>query len=203
MTHMKNIRAYLRSLRDYPIDAQREAVAAAGAKIIYVEGEVANARAAWIKALRPEEIAMLPRLDVLPVLRAPNGVRPSVDFPAILATVQDRCLYIVDAASGVTSKDGKRWHELVAWTAHKITAGRALPVEQAKRMAQKRWDNAAPGTVARWMSPHMTKTRHRWSQHWHDKRFKSEREAFEALPEEVRRELGSKSTARRIFNSKD
>lgn len=203
MTHPKNIRAYLRPLRDYSLAEQRAAAEKAGAKVFYVEGETADARAAWLKALRSNEIAMLPRLDVLPVLRTPTGARPSVDFPATLAAVQDRCLYIVDATSGITSKDGKRWHELVAWAAHKITVGRALPSKVGRKMARKRWANADPGTVARWLSPHMAAKRHRWSQHWRDPAFGSEQKAFDALPADVKQELGSKSTARRIFNPKD
>lgn len=202
MTHVKNIRAYLRPLRDYPLDAQRKAVVDAGAKIVYVEGEDANARAAWLKALRPNEVAMLPRLDVLAVLRAPGQPRPAVDLAATLAVLQDKCLYIHEAESGTTSKDGKRWHELVAWAANRVAGGRALPKKAARAMAKKRWANAEPGTVARWLSPHMAEQRHRWGQHWRDPKFGSEQKAFDALPEDIKRELGSKSTARRIFNSK-
>lgn len=203
MTHVKNIRAYLRPLRDYPLDAQRKAVEAAGAKVIYAEGEVADARAAWLRALRPDEVAMLPRLDVLAVLRTPSGPRPSVDFASTLAAVQDKCLYIHEAESGTTSKDGKRWHELVAWAAGRVAGGRALPAKKARAMAKKRWANAAPGTVARWLSPHMAKDRHRWGQHWRDPKYGSEQKAFDALPDDIKRELGSKATARRIFNSND
>lgn len=203
MAHVKNIRAYLRPLRDYSLDEQRKAVESAGAKVVYVEGETPDARRAWLKALRPTEVAMLPRLDVLPVLRTPKGKRPSVDFPAALAEVQDRCLYILDAHHGITSKDGKNWHDLVAWAAHKITVGRALPSKRGRAMARKRWANAEPGTVARWMSPHMADKRHRWAQHWRDPKYGSEQKAFDALPDELKAELGSKSTARRIFNPKD
>lgn len=202
MAHVKNIRAYLRPLRDYSLDEQRKAIEAAGAKVVYVEGETADARSAWLRALRSTDVAMLPRLDVLPVLRTPKGKRPSVDFPAALAEVQDRCLYIADAHHGITSKDGKRWHDLVAWAAHKITVGRALPSKRGRAMARKRWANAAPGTVARWLSPHMVEKRHRWAQHWRDPAHGSEQKAFDALPDEIKAELGSKSTARRIFNPK-
>jgi hypothetical protein len=203
MTQSKNIRAFVRPLRDLSLEDQLALVQKAGASSVYTEGEIADARAAWLRALRPTEVALLPRLDVLAVLRTPKGPRPSVDFTATLAAVSDRCLYIQDATHGITSRDGKRWHELVAWAAYKITVGRALPTKKARAMARKRWKDAKPGTVRRWLSPIMDATRHRWAQHWRDPKHGSEQKAFDALPDEIKQELGSKSTARRIFNREE
>jgi hypothetical protein len=203
MKHTKNMRAYIRPLRDYAADAQRRAVESVGTAAVYVEGEIADARAAWLKALRPNEVAVLPSLEVLAIIRSPHGPRPSADFSAALSAVQGRCAYIVDARTGITSQDGQRWLDLVAWAAHRIAAGRALPTKKARAMARKRWKDAEPGTVARWLSPHMDAARHRWAQHWRDPKHGSEQKAFDALPDEIKRELGSKSTARRIFNREE
>ncbi len=95
------------------------------------------------------------------------------------------------------------------WAAHTAYATlgqrgapRKMTKERARAMARKRWANAEPGTVARWLSPHMADKRHKWAQHWRDPKHGSERAAFDALPDEIKRDLGSKATARRIFNPK-
>lgn len=196
MTHVENVRAYLRAIEGLPIERQRELCAAiAGAT--YYEGDE---RDAWVRALRRDEMALVARLEVIAQPKTIGSRRPLVDFTATLADLLRKARVVVDAETGITSEDGRRWRDLVEWTAHRIATGkRRLPRKMAKTMAQKRWAAAEPGVVERWKSPAKTKDRERWGQHYRDPSFSSARVAFEAMPEEIRAEIGSLKTAERIF----
>ena len=199
MAHVQNIRIFLRPSRSYPEDKQREACADAIAKIggpsvEYVAGQ--HDRSAWLKALRKDEVAMVASLDLIAEPRAKIKARPLVDFSATLASAIARCLYMVEADSGVTSKEPARWLAVVEAAGNRIAAGRPLGRARARKLALKRWEkNAERGTVDRWLRPHMAKERAQWGAIWRDPKHANVREALDALPDEI----NSVATAYRIF----
>lgn len=200
MTHVVNIRAYLRPLRGLPVERQREMCEAAcpGQTITFYE---VNEREAWLRALRSDEIALVARLDVLAEPKRPGvKTRPMADFSAALSEAQRRARAVMDAETGASSSDpGSSWRRLVEYTGQRLARGtRRLVKKDAKRMARKRWDKAAPGLRERWQSPAMRTEFERWAQHWRDPQHTAA-SAFAALPEHLQKEFGSLTTARRIF----
>lgn len=201
MTHVANVRAYLRPLRGLPVERQREMCEAAcqGQTITYYD---AHEREAWLRALRSDEIALVARLDVLAEPKRPGvKTRPMADFSATLSEAQRRARAVMDADTGTSSADpGSSWRRLVEYTGQRLARGtRRLVKKDAKRMAHRRWDAAEPGTVERWQSKAMRAEHGRWAQHWRDPTFSSAEEAFKAMPEALQKEMGSLTTARRIF----
>lgn len=198
MTHVKNVRAYLRPLKGLPVERQRAMCEAAlpGAGITYYD---AHEREAWLRALRSDEIALVARLDVIPEPKRPGiKTRPMTDFSGALAEAQRKAHAVVDAEARLSSRD-TGWRALVEYHGQRIARGaRRLAKKDASRMARTRWDAAEPGTVERWQSPAMRAERERWGQHWRDPRHTAE-SAFAALPEALQKEFGSLTTARRIF----
>lgn len=201
MTHVANVRAYLRPLRGLPVERQREMCEAAcpGQTITFYE---VHEREAWLRALRSDEIALVARLDVLAEPKRPGvKTRPMADFSATLSEAQRRAHAVMDAETGASSSDhGSSWRRLVEYTGQRLARGtRRLVKKDAKRMARRRWDAAEPGTVERWQSPAMRSEFARWGQHWRDPSFPNAEAAFAALPEALQKEFGSLTTARRIF----
>ena len=199
MTHVQNIRIFLRPSRAYPEDRQREACASVVAKIggpsvEYIAGT--HDRAAWLKALRRDEVALVASLDLLAEPRKKLKGRPLVDFFATLADAASRCLYVIEADSGVTSKEPSKWQAVVEAAGNRIAAGRPLGRARAVKMARKRWEGRSErGTVDKWRRPHMAKERAQWGAIWRDPKHANVREALDALPEEI----NSVATAYRIF----
>lgn len=204
MMQVENFTVFYRPLRGHSVDHQRKLVAKMlprlGGRIVaeYVAGETGDDRDEWIKRTRPNEGAIVAGLFVIPEPMAP-GKRPSADYAAAIMSLVQRVALVVDAESGLTSRDGEKWREMVERHALKTAAGRQLSPARAKRMAQRKWDRAEPGVYERWQSPQMAKELERWQQHWRDPKFHSADAAFAALPKEIQEEIGSITTARRIF----
>lgn len=198
MTHVKNIRAYLRPLKGLTVERQRAMCDAVfpGVGTTYYD---AHEREAWLRALRSDEIALVARLDVLPEPKRPGiKTRPMADFSAVLSEAQRRAHAIMDAEARLSSLD-KGWRELVEYHGQRIARGhRELPKKRAKVMARKRWDKAEPGVRERWQSPAMRTEFERWAQHWRDPQHTAA-SAFAALPDHLRKEFGSLTTTQRIF----
>jgi hypothetical protein len=76
--------------------------------------------------------------------------------------------------------------------------GRELPRDRAVAMAKAK-AKLHPGVKAHWHSPKMKHALKRWQQHWRDPEFSSARAAFEAMDADVQEEIGSLSTANKIF----
>lgn len=96
--------------------------------------------------------------------------------------------------------------KMLGWTYHQaLRQFGPRPVsrttsERARAMRAAQLAVAEPGVVDRWTKdPSMKATRERWAQHWRDIAYRSAREALDAMPEEIRAEMGSLETARRIF----
>ena len=164
---------------------------------------IEDAREEWIKHLgrRRKEVGMVAKLEVIAETRD-TVKRPTADFAdAILAAVQTAD-FVVEAASGITSRDGRAWRELVKHAGATVASGRLLAKRVAADRATKRWAKALPGTVERWRDKRMAAERERWSQHWRDPAYSSARAAFNAFPDALQQEFGSVSTARRIFDER-
>lgn len=196
MKHVENARAYLRAIEGLTLDRQR-ALCSAVATAIFYEGDE---RDGWLRALRRDEVALVARLEVIAAPKAIGGKRPLVDFTATLSVLLHKARVVVDAETGITSNDGRKWSDLVEWTAQRIATGsRRLPRTRAKSMAAKRWGAAEPGMRSRWRSPAMRTEFERWGQHWRDPKYNSAEAAFAALPEDMQREFRNVTMMRRIF----
>lgn len=198
MKHVENIRAFLRPVRFLTAERQREMLEPliGDTSAVFYE---AKERDHWVRSLRSDEMALVARLEVIAETRD-KVRRPLVDFTAALADIIQRAHVVVEAETGITSHDGKRWRDLVELTARRLATGsRRLPKAEARRMATKRWARAEPGVVRRWLSHSKAAARAKWAQHYRDPIYPSARAAFEAMPEEIRAEIGSLKTAERIF----
>lgn len=198
MKHVENIRAFVRPIRFLTAERQMEMLTpfADGVDIVFYE---ARERDHWVRSLRRDEMALVARLEVIAETRG-KVKRPLVDFTAALSDLVQRARVVVDGETGITSADGRKWRDLVEMTARRLATGsRRLPKAAARRMAAKRWARAEPGVVRLWQSTSKAAERAKWAQHYRDPAFPSARAAFEAMPEEIRRAIGSLKTAERIF----
>lgn len=160
------IRAYIRSLPGHPLARQRERCEEAGATRIYEDDQ----RAAWIRSLRPGDVAMIDRLALLAEPRRPGKLRPGADFAATLAAILARCAEVREAATGISSHDGQPWLDAVARAAEQVSAGRTLTPARARKIGERgrsvMQERSASATLARpeakpllkeiealWMSP--------------------------------------------------
>lgn len=204
MKQVQNFTLFFRALRGHPVERQRELIEREikrrGASVMaeYIAGESGDDRDEWIRRTRANEGAMVAGLYVIPEM-ASKGKRPSADLTAALLDIVQRCALVVDAETGVSSKDGKRWRDLVEKSATKTASGRALSRKKAQKMARTKWAKSSPGVVERWAAPNMRKELARWQQHWRDPMYSSAEAAFAALPEEMQIEFGSMTTLRRVF----
>lgn len=196
--------AFVRGLRDFSADHQRKliakAVAALGGKVVaeYDAATQPGERDEWIKRTRPAEGAIVAGLYVIPEPPVPK-VRPSADFVMALQWLATSCAIIVDAETMTTSRDGQAWLDLIKSAAGKTAKGRQLTPRRGREMAKKRWAKAEPGAVERWKSPAMQHAVKRYSAIWRDPVNKNDAAAFLAMPADVQRDLGSPTTARRVF----
>jgi hypothetical protein len=206
---MQNCSAFYRPLRGLSVERQRQTCAAAAARLnLTISNEYSAtdddaARDEWIKQLerRPRDAAIVAKLEVIGETRQTTK-SPTADFAAAIMAVAMAADFVVEADSGVTSRDGKSWRDLVKHAASVVSAGRAMSKRVAQNRAAKRWAKALPGVVERWQHKSKAAERKRWAQHWRDAAFANEHMAFEAFPEPLQQELGSSSTARRIFGKR-
>lgn len=208
MRAVENYTVFYRALRGHSIDHQRKMVEAIvarlGGRIIaeYTAGEMGEDRDEWIRRTRATEGAIVAGLYVIPepAMKASRGVkgrRPSADYAAALMALVQGCAVIVDAESGLTSKDGAKWRALVELHAGKTAAGRQMTKARARKMAAKRWEGVPPKATDRWSAPNMRRERERWAQHWRDPKYRTGQDAFDALPVEMRDEI---RTPRRMYD---
>lgn len=199
-----NCTAFYRALRGYTVADQRKVVhawaAKHGATIVaeYVAGEHGDDWREWQRRTRETEGAIVADLWAIAEPRS-ERVRPMASYTIALTALLSGCAGVIEARTGITSRDGERWREAIQAGANKVAAGREMPRARAQRMARKRWAKAPAGVVEHWGSPNMAKERERWAQHWRDTKFASAEAAFNALPDEMQQEFGSTRTAYRVF----
>lgn len=153
----------------------------------------------YVKNLRSDEVAVVARLIAI-AERKPKE-RAGVAFVQRLLRLLDNCAYILDAESGIKSTDGQQWYDLVKTTHNKITNGRELKSEDARRLAKKSHESREPGLVDHWTSPAMDKERRQMAQHWRDPAFKNAQAAIAASPDKEL-QAASVSTWTRIFGNR-
>jgi len=151
----------------------------------------------YVRNLRADEIAVVARLIAL-AEKKPKG-RPGIAFVMrLLKLLDSKCIYILDAETGIKSTDGQAWYDHVESVFKKITNGRELTTENARKLAKKSHESREPGLVDEWSSPAMSGERDRMGQHWRDPKFKNAQEAIAASPDEELK-TASVSTWTRIF----
>lgn len=196
--------AFYRPMRGYTVADQRKVVHAwaskHGVKIVaeYEAGEHGDDLNEWRRTTRANEGAVVADLWSIAEPRS-EKVRPLASYSATIAALTASCAGVIEARTGITSRDGEKWREAVQNGANKVASGREMPRARAQRMARKRWAKAPAGVVEHWGSPNMKGERDRWAQHWRDTKFASAEAAFDALPEEMQQEFGSTRTAYRVF----
>lgn len=211
MRHVETFTAFYRALRGHSVEHQRKLVEAVvarmGGKIVaeYTAGESGDDRDEWIRRTRATEGAVVAGLYVIPepASKGPKGKRPSADYAAALMALVQGCAVVVDAESGLTSKDGARWRTLVELHAKKTAAGRKMTVMRAKAMAEKRWENMPPKLVERWSEPNMAREKERWGQHWRDPKFRSGAAALAKMPKKLRDEFVTTKRMYAVFGPRD
>lgn len=200
----KTYSAFIRELRGHSAQHQRKLITAyvaqRGGAIVseYVAGKSGGDRDEWIRRIRSDEVAIVAGLFVIPE-PAGKRLRPTADMTKALFALARRSGLIVCAQSGVTSADGEAWENLIGRDAVKVASGRQLSTKRAKVMAAKANAGRGPDVVAEWRQPSMRAEFARWSQHWRDPQFPSGVLALAAIPDDVRGNIGSVSTAYRIF----
>lgn len=150
----------------------------------------------YIHNLRSDEVAVVARLIAI-AERKPKE-RAGVAFVQRLLKLLDNCAYILDAESGIKSTDGDNWYAHVKNTHNKITNGRELSSDNARRLAKKSHDAREPGLYDHWTAPAMAKEHKQMAQHWRDPEFKNAQEAIAASPDKELQTV-SVSTWTRIF----
>lgn len=202
---VENYVGFIRPLRDFGEEYQRKLIAdyvkRHGGKVVaeYVQGTLGGEeRNEWLRRTRPSEGAIVADLSVIAEGRAKGNGSPTADFAAVIAGLMSSVAIVVDARAGITSKDGAKWRDLVQSAASRVAGGRQLSARRASEMAKAK-NRAHPGVKAHWHSPKMKHALKRWQQHWRDPEFSSARAAFEAMDADVQEEIGSLSTANKIF----
>ncbi len=199
-----SVRIYIRPLRDYREQAQRRDVGKYEDGTFYVEKSragkrVADVRAAWISSLRPGDLAVVPKLWVLPRSQSDGKLRPSVDFAAVVAEVLGRGAVLIEGATGVASNDTKRWRQLLQQSAGRIAAGRGHSPRKATEYGRRGGKVMRDRSITlAWLSENMKKEREAAARIWRDPTYRNAVEAFTNLPEEIT----SLSMARRIFGKR-
>lgn len=171
-----------------------------GEAITYVERE------AWMRSLRPGDVAKIARLSLLAVPRTENGPSPSTDFAVCLFRLLKRGVVIVEAETGITSDDVDGFAGAVEKAANQISAGRRLTPARARKMGEAARnimiERSATTVLAkpemrRWLNP----IRAMWS----SVEFASRAAAADAVNAMLRdaglAELGSPRTIERAFEA--
>lgn len=187
MTLQTEIRGYIRGIPAIPVDRQRELAAIAKCRHVYEWGEHGrkiNVRDAWIKSLRPGDIAWLADIRCLTLPKPPRKSGPMRDLGAAIAAVLATGAIIHDDRTGISSRDRARWANHVSWALE--TARNA---ERNQKRAKKRGPhNPSPRALAtKWLAASMAEQREAVARIWRDPKFKTAAEAQAAMPEALQR----------------
>lgn len=187
----RNVRAYIRPMRDYSEAAQRKDLEPLNPVAIYVDNPSSEIdyRAAWIETLRPRDgaVAAVARLWVLPKPRMKNSdMRPSADFIAVMNELYACGVPIVEAASGVSNADRPAWRALMQKTARRIAVGRGHSPRKAAKYGRLGGAVSKARSVARkWLSPEMAAERKAAERIWRDPANATIEDALADLPKEI------------------
>jgi hypothetical protein len=201
---LKTHRAFIRAVKGLSVETQEAMAKAAKCGVIYRHGEFGksqDARALWINSLRPGDEAKVARLDVLVRPRSELGnVRVSVDLATCLASIAAKGATVVDMSTGITSRDGERWANLVETTLRRSHMAQRSQRKISASLAKARAARPPIGLQAKWLAPAMEKERRKAQIIWQSAAFTSDEEAQAALPEEL--QATSLPTVRRILGGR-
>ena len=194
MTHANKpfqIRAFIREgITRIPIDVQRHHIQKmADDMALKVEWYIGTTkgkttveeRDMWADQLQPDEIGLIHSLPVLRLTRKQiGGADPKGDFAGLFASV--KALYLMEASTGLTSKDRAAWRKAVATVTEKRPPGtNAMTSKEAREMARKGWATRNRGVKFTWISEAREKERKHLIRHW--KAAPTAKEAHATLPE--------------------
>lgn len=171
------IRAYVREgITRWPIDLQKWKIQQVADEMeLRVEWYVgtkskkksaADERDLWARQTRRDELAMCYDLQVCRLTRKQlGGIDPKADFAGFMAILNGR--YIMEAESGLTSKDKAMWRKKVTSVAEKPPPGtKGLTSREASEKAKHGWKTRNRGVVAMWTSEARAKERKHLIRHW-------------------------------------
>ena len=150
MKHAKATTTARALIRDWPharAEAQRKAARRDGATVIY--DARAGQRDAWIRALRPGEVAWIYDLALL-AEPATSGTRPASDMAHAAARLSWRLSRGAVLVVGKTGQRIEREADLVAFAdaAGRVAAGRNLSPQRARQMGRAGRDAAIERSAA-------------------------------------------------------
>lgn len=181
------IRGYIRGIPALSVERQRELAVMAKCRHVYQWGEhgrAINVRDAWIKSLRPGDIAWLADLRCLTLPKPPRKSGPMRDLGAAIAAVLATGAIIHDAMAGVRSDDRRTWAKHVSWA---LETARNAERSQ-KRAARKMKGKPTPRMLAvKWLGAAMSKQREAAARIWRDPIYATAEAAQAALPDELQR----------------
>lgn len=187
---------------------QRELVRAVikreGGKPVHVEYDASTlvgARDEWVKNMRKTEVAIVWALWQV-AEPGKSSVRPVTDQTQAVEALQAASFAVIEATTGITSLDGEKWRARKAECIDYIAAGKRRHAPRTQVEVKKARKRAAPGTVARWLDPANKVIFDRWDTHWKSMKYKTTVDAWNALPQKIRNELGTMRTAAEIFKSR-
>jgi len=180
MTHKikpKLIRAYARAgITRLPIDVQKYEIERIAKQLelriewyigtIKPKKAIAEERDLWARQLRCDEIGVVHSLSVLRLTRKQLlGADPKSDFSGFIASVGG--LYLLEASTGLTSKDRAKWRKAVTQASKKPPLGsKPLTKAEASRIATEGWKTRNRGVVVLWKSDARSKELKHLIRHW-------------------------------------
>lgn len=212
MNAIAHARAWLREAPGWTED-QQEADVRAWCKehgwrvAIYKASELDREK--WVAALRDNEAAILPRLDIIVAPPKKRETRPTQDFTRWLDRVRAKSLVVVDVWHSARSDDAERWDAALMAALRRVGSGRrTLPKEEAQRMQRGSVKSRAARSAATAASIKWRGMKERQSKEWktacavwRSRDFANASEAQAALPEELH--LVKRHTLMRIFGGRN
>lgn len=175
------IRAYIREgITRLPLDVQKFKIEKAanelGLEVRWYVGKDATKkkskstvhaeRELWIKQLRKDEVGIISNLAVLRLTtKQLGGIDPKSDFAGMFATIE--AAFLMEADTGLTSKDKVAWREAVTLVANNPPPGtNGISSERASEIATEGWKTRNRGVVATWKSEARETERKHLIRHW-------------------------------------
>jgi hypothetical protein len=211
MNAIAHARAWLREAPGWTED-QQEADVRAWCKdhgwrvAIYKASELDREK--WVAALRDNEAAILPRLDIIVAPPKKRETRPTQDFTRWLDRIRAKSLVVVDVWHSARSDDAERWDAALMAALRRVGSGRrTLPKEEARRMQRGSVKSRAARSAATAASIKWRGMKERQSKEWktacaiwRSRDFANADEALRALPEELH--ALKRNTLMRIFGGR-
>lgn len=197
------IRIYIREMAGY--SAKRQA-ALVGDGVHYVEDSMtARQRDAWLRSLRPGDVARVARLSLLAVPFVKNGPSPSADFISCVVRLMQRGVRIEEAETGITSDDKEAFATAVKQAGEQIARGRRLSSARGREIGAKggkraMQERSAFSVLSRPSHrPHLKTLRALWASVEHPTRAAAADAINGFLTEHGLEPLGSAQTIERAF----